>query len=240
MTDLAWLTERPIAHRGYHDMNGAIWENTLPAFARAAEHGYTIECDVRLSSDGIPVVFHDDTLSRLTGTEGYVWQRTAAEMGALRIGGTADHAPRLTEILEFVAGRVPLVIELKGCPGKDEGLVTEVARALQNYRGKAAIMSFDHWLIRDFGRHAPGIPAGLTAWGEKDHELEAHFSMLAHGIDFVSYSVVHLPNRFVSFVRERLNMPVISWTVRDQPAVEKTFANVDQMTFEGFQPGTVA
>jgi glycerophosphoryl diester phosphodiesterase len=240
MTDLAWLTERPIAHRGYHDMNDRIWENTLSAFARAAEHGFAIECDVHLSSDGIPIVFHDHTLSRLTGTEGYVWQRTAAEMGALRIGGTADHVPRLSEMLDLVAGRVPLVIELKGTPGRDEGLVAEVARALQNYRGKAAIMSFDHWLIRDFGRYAPGIPGGLTASGEKDHEIEAHFSMLAHGIDFVSYSVVHLPNRFVSFVRDRLKMPVISWTVRDGAGVEKTYANVDQMTFEGFQPDAVS
>ena len=64
--------------------------------------------------------------------------------------------------------------------------------------------------------------------------------MLAHGIDFVSYSVVHLPNRFVSFVRDRLKMPVISWTVRDGAGVEKTYANVDQMTFEGFQPDAVS
>lgn len=240
MSDLAWLTERPIAHRGYHDMNDRIWENTLTAFARAAEHGYAIECDVQLSADRIPVIFHDHTLDRLTGTDGLVWQRTAAEMGALRIGSTADHAPRLSEMLDLVAGRVPLVIELKGVPGKDDGLVAEVARALQNYRGKAAIMSFDHWLIREFATYAPGIPGGLTAWGDKEHEIEAHFSMLAHNIDFVSYSVVHLPNRFVSFVRDKLDMPVISWTVRDQPAVERTFAEADQMTFEGFAPGAIS
>ncbi|MCO5085010.1 MAG: glycerophosphodiester phosphodiesterase [Rhizobiaceae bacterium] len=240
MAELAWLTERPIAHRGYHDMNNRVWENTLSAFARAVEHGYTIECDVHLSSDGVPVVFHDDTLTRLTGTDGYIWQRTAAEMAALRIGGTADRAPRLAEMLELVAGRVPLVIELKGIPGHDDGLVQAVARELEGYRGKAAIMSFDHWLIRDFRRDAPGIPAGLTAWGEKEHEIEAHFSMLAHGIDFVSYGIAHLPNRFISFVRERLNMPVITWTVRDEPAMQATFAHADQMTFEGFQPAALS
>ena len=240
MAELAWLTERPSAHRGYHDMNNRIWENTLSAFARAVEHGYAIECDVHLSSDGVPVVFHDDTLTRLTGTDGYIWQRTAAEMAALRIGGTADRAPRLAEMLELVAGRVPLVIELKGIPGHDDGLVQAVARELEGYRGKAAIMSFDHWLIRDFRRDAPGIPAGLTAWGEKEHEIEAHFSMLAHGIDFVSYGIAHLPNRFISFVRERLNMPVITWTVRDEPAVQATFAHADQMTFEGFQPAALS
>lgn len=240
MSDLAWLTERPIAHRGLHDMNQHVWENTLSAFARAAEHGYAIECDVHLSADGVPVVFHDDTLQRLTGTDGFVWQRTAAEMAALRIGGTPDHAPTLAQMLDLVAGRVPLVIELKGIPGHDDGLVAAVAQALRNYPGRAAIMSFDHWLIRQFATAAPGIPAGLTAWGDREHQIEGHFSMLAHGIDFVSYGVVHLPNRFIGFVRERLRMPVITWTVRDQAGVDATFAHADQMTFEGFAPGALS
>ncbi len=236
MTDLAWLTRRPIAHRGYHDLNKTRWENTLSAFQASAEKGFAIECDVHLSSDGVPVVFHDGDLKRLAGTQGYIWQRTAAEMAALRIGGTQDHAPSLQEMLDLVAGRVPLVIELKGIPGRDAGLVAKVAELLKSYKGEAAIMSFDHWLIREFPTQAPGIPAGLTAWGDKPHEFEAHFSMLGHGISFVSYGVAHLPNPFISFVRTRLSMPVITWTVRDQASVERTFAHADQMTFEGFDP----
>jgi len=236
MSRLSWLTGQPIAHRGFHDMNKARWENTLPAFEAAASRGYAIECDVHLTLDGEVVVFHDNDLKRLTGTEGYVWQRTAAEYAALRIGGTDDHPPTLAEMLETVDGRVPLVIELKGIPGHDHGLVKKVGKILSRYRGKAAIMSFDHWLIRDFQKHAPDIPAGLTAWGDKEHEVEAHFTMLAHGISFTSYSVVHLPNPFVNFVRTRLKMPVITWTVRDQPMVDRTFAEADQMTFEGFEP----
>ncbi|GAA2872824.1 glycerophosphodiester phosphodiesterase [Aminobacter sp. P9b] len=236
MSELSWLTARPIAHRGLHDLNKTCWENTLSAFERAAARGYAIECDVHLSADGDVVVFHDNSLDRLTGTNGYIWQRTAGELAALRIGGTADHVPTLGELLRLVDGRVPLVIELKGIPGHDDGLVAKVGEALRHYNGKVAIMSFDHWLIRDFTRHAPGIPGGLTAWGDVDHELEAHFSMLAHGISFVSYSVTHLPNRFVSFVREKLAMPVITWTVRDEEAVRTTFSRADQMTFEGFEP----
>ncbi|CAI2934552.1 glycerophosphodiester phosphodiesterase [Aminobacter niigataensis] len=236
MSELSWLTARPIAHRGLHDLNKTCWENTLSAFERAAARGYAIECDVHLSADGDVVVFHDNSLDRLTGTNGYIWQRTAGELAALRVGGTADHVPTLGELLRLVDGRVPLVIELKGIPGHDDGLVAKVGEALRHYNGKVAIMSFDHWLIRDFSRHAPGIPGGLTAWGDVDHELEAHFSMLAHGISFVSYSVTHLPNRFVSFVREKLAMPVITWTVRDEEAVRTTFSRADQMTFEGFEP----
>ncbi len=236
MTRPTWIARRPIAHRGFHDMNKARWENTLSAFDAAARQGYAIECDVHLTADREVIVFHDDALSRLTGTEGFVWQRTAAEMGALNIGSTQDRVPTLAETLELVAGRVPIVIELKGIPGHDDGLVREVGKVLSKYRGKAAIMSFDHWLIRDFARHMQDVPAGLTAWGDRQHEWEAHFSMLGHGISFVSYGVMHLPNPFVTFVRERLKMPVITWTVRDQGAVDATFAHADQMTFEGFNP----
>lgn len=236
MTSLSWLTARPIAHRGLHDLNNKCWENTLSAFSAAVERGYAIECDVQLTSNGVPIVFHDGDLKRLTGEDGFLWQRTAAEMAALRIGGTADHPPTLDEMLELVGARVPLVIELKGTPGHDDGLVEAVGQRLKSYRGEAAIMSFDHWLIRDFVRHAPGIPAGLTACGRRQHEIEAHFTMLAHGISFVSYAAGDLPNSFVSFVREKLGMPVITWTIRDQPAVDLTFRYADQMTFEGFEP----
>jgi glycerophosphoryl diester phosphodiesterase len=235
MSDISWLTRRPVAHRGFHDLKNKRWENTLPAFEAAAQRGYAIECDARLTSDGVPVIFHDHGLQRLTNSQGDVWQRTAAEMAALRIGGTDDHPPTLRETLDLIAGRVPLVVELKGIPGHDEGLVERVCDMLRAYGGKAAIMSFDHWLIRQFPAHAKDIPTGLTACGSLTHELEQHFSMLGHGISFVSYGVFDLPNRFVSFVRERLGMPVISWTVREQADVDKTFVHVDQMTFEGFE-----
>lgn len=236
MTDLSWLTARPIAHRGYHDLNKIRWENTLSAFDAAIAKNFAIECDVHLTADGVPVVFHDDDLLRLAGSDGFVWQRTAAEMGALSIGGTADHAPTLAAMLDRVAGRVPLVIELKGIPGHDEGLVAKVAALLRAYLGPAAIMSFDHWLVRQFPIEAAGIPAGLTACGQKQSEIEAHFSMLGNGISFVSYGVFDLPNPFIRFVRETLSMPVITWTVRKPAEVAQTFAEADQMTFEGFDP----
>lgn len=231
-----WLTARPIAHRGFHDMNGAVWENTASAFRRAVDRGFAIECDVHLSADGTPVVLHDGDLRRLCGADGFVWQRTAPELRALRVGGTGDHPPTLGELLELVDGRVPLVIELKGIPGHDHGLVEAVASLLVRYRGQAAIMSFDHWLIRDFRHHAPGIPAGLTALGTSEHDLEAHFSMLAHDISFVSYCLDHMPNRFVTFVREKLAMPAISWTIRDRQGAGRSLAVAEQITFEGFDP----
>ncbi|MVA97899.1 glycerophosphodiester phosphodiesterase [Nitratireductor sp. CAU 1489] len=240
MHDLSWLTARPIAHRGLHDLNRMRWENTLPAFEAACAKGYAIECDVRLSADGVAVVFHDAELDRLTGRPGLVHHHTAAELGAMRVGETDARVPSLSETLACVAGRVPLVIELKGTEGADAGLVRAVGRDLAAYSGRAAIMSFDPWLVRRFSADAAGIPAGLTAMGTEIEQLENHFSMLAHGIDFVSYGVSDLPNPFVAFVRERLGMPVITWTVRTPDDIARTVAFADQMTFEGFEPTLAA
>ncbi|MDR6430811.1 glycerophosphodiester phosphodiesterase [Brucella pseudogrignonensis] len=239
MSSPEWLKKQPIAHRGLHDLNNTRWENTLAAFDAAAKAGFAIECDVHLTKDGGVIVFHDDDLERLTGQKGRVSDLTLEEATALKIGGTNDHAPSLREMLDLVAGRVPVVIELKGIEGRDDGLVAAVAKELTGYKGEAAIMSFDHHLVRLFASDAPGIPGGLTAEGTQMKHFEAHFSMLAHQIAFVSYNVHHLPNPFVSFVREKLDLPVISWTVRNPEMKTHSDQNVDQITFEGFDPRTL-
>lgn len=234
--DISWLTAKPIAHRGLHDGNRSCWENTLSAFEQAIDGGYAIECDITLSADGVPMVFHDHYLKRLTGRDGKVCETAAKEMSLIEVGETADRIPRLSEALSLVAGRVPMVIELKGNPGHNDGFVAAVAADLADYDGSAAIMSFSHDLVRQFSSHAPGVPAGLTAEGADNTAMEAHFSMLAHDISFVSYDAASIPNRFVTFVRERLNLPFISWTVRDQKAAELTWREGGQITFEGFCP----
>ncbi|MGH6763156.1 MAG: glycerophosphodiester phosphodiesterase [Phyllobacterium sp.] len=236
MTALDWLKARPIAHRGLHDLNNQRWENTLSAFEAAASAGFSIECDVHLSADGVAVIFHDEDLKRLTGQEGKIHELTASEAARLKVGSTADHVPTLAEALKLVAGRVPIVIELKGTKGRDDGLVAAVARDLADYKGDTAIMSFDHHLIRLFTTDAPRIPGGLTAEGLGDDDMERHFSMLACDIAFVSYNVNHLPNRFIDFVRNKLDMPVISWTVRSPEMKIVSDNHVDQITFEGFDP----
>lgn len=236
MPDLAWLSAFPVAHRGLHDLNRTRWENTLASFCAAIQHGFAIECDVHLAADRVPVVFHDDDLHRLTGQHGHVWQQTSQQLARLTIGGTQERIPTLAVMLDLVHGQVPLVIELKSVPGQDGGLVEAVMHCLSGYPGPVALMSFEHHLIRDLARHAPSIPYGLTAEGRDNDSIEKHFSMLAHGISFVSYSVRDLPNPFVTFVREKLSMPVITWTVRDPEAVKATFDHADQMTFEGFVP----
>ncbi len=105
MQDLAWLKAQPIAHRGYHDMNKTVWENTLSAARRAVEKGFSIECDLHYTADSVPVVFHDDDLQRLCGIRGDVRAHTAGELGLLAVGGTSDKVPTLRQLLKTVDGK---------------------------------------------------------------------------------------------------------------------------------------
>jgi glycerophosphoryl diester phosphodiesterase len=232
---LGWLTERPIAHRGYHDRNRTVWENTLSAFARAADAGFSIECDLQYAADAMPVVFHDDDLKRLCGIEGDVRQRTAGELGLLPVGGTGDRVPTLKQLLHLVRGRVPLVLELKGRQGDDDGFAMAVVDALEDYKGHVALMSFDHWLLKDLKESGTSRPIGLTAEGARPENFAVHEEAMQLGLDFISYHYGHLPNEFIS--KQRANgVPVITWTVRDDDARTITARNADQMTFEGFDP----
>ena len=233
---IGWLKDEPIAHRGLHDGNIKIYENTLASLDAAASEGYAIECDVVLSRDGQAMLFHDLTLDRITAEKGDLIARDASELKQVQIGGTEQYIATLAEALAVVAGRVSIVVELKGHDPANHDLVTAVARDLEHYKGQAAIMSFDPWLVREFATIAPHIPRGLTAEGNSRGAIESHFSMLAHNLDFISYHVRDLPNPFISFCRDKLAMPVITWTVRDDEAVTITKTYADQITFEGFKP----
>ncbi len=235
MKDLSWLTAQPIAHRGYHDMNHAIWENTLSAFSRAAEHGFAIECDLQYTADSVPVVFHDDDMQRLCGIKGDIREKTAGELALVAIGGTADKVPTLGQLLRLVKGRVPLILELKGRKGDDEGFADAVLETLEGYEGHVALMSFDHWLLKDLKALDPPYPLGLTAGGNQPESFFVHEEAMQLGLDFISYFYGDLPNSFIT--RERtLGRPVLTWTVRDQAGADHTFSHADQMTFEGFDP----
>ena len=236
MSHIDWIKDVPVAHRGYHDMNREIWENTLSAFSRAIEAGFAIECDIQLSSDSVPMVFHDHDLQRLCNMNGEVRERTAGELRMLSIGGTKDKIPTLRQMLDLVKGQVPLVIELKGIDAEhDDGFAEAVLEVLEGYEGKVALMSFDYHLLLALKVTDCPWPVGLTAEGVKPENFAAHREAMDLGLDFTSYCVAHLPNDFVSDLREK-GAPVITWTVRDEIMRSQTYKYADQMTFEGFDP----
>lgn len=235
MKTMDWLTAQPIAHRGYHDMNRTVWENTLSAFSRAVDAGFAIECDLQYSADSACIVFHDDDMKRLTGLTGDIREKTAGELALVAVGGTADKVPTLSQLLRLVKGRVPLVLELKGRKGDDEGFAASVLEALEDYQGTVALMSFDHWLLKDLKALDCPYPLGLTAEGMKPETFFVHEEALQLGLDFISYHYGHLPNPLIIAQRQK-GLPIITWTVRDREAMAHSMAHADQITFEGFDP----
>ena len=111
--DMGDLRRYDYAHKGYFDKKKGIPENSLAACRAAVEHGYGIAVDVRITRDGIPVLFADARLDRLTGTNGTVENSTYAELLELRLSGTEETIPMLQSVLEMVDGQVPVLLDLR-------------------------------------------------------------------------------------------------------------------------------
>ncbi|MCE7027320.1 glycerophosphodiester phosphodiesterase family protein [Jiella avicenniae] len=233
-----WLVERPIAHRGLHDGNRAIPENSVPAALAAIAAGYAIECDVQMSADGTPHVFHDATLNRMTGRHAAVATQSDGDLAGLTLGRSTATIPTLQRFLAVVAGQVPVVIELKSNDKtRDRDYFSRVKPLVDAYSGPLALMSFEDWLVDQMLADRPeGRPIGLTADGRRASVLAAHRTVFERGCDFVSYDVHDLPNGFVGWVREERRAPVISWTVRNEDEYAVSCRHADQITFEDFAP----
>ncbi len=235
----SWLVENPIAHRGLHEKG--IPENSLAAFAKAIENGYPIELDVQLLSDGTMIVFHDETLSRLTNNDGYIKFLTKEDLAMLTLAGTKEHIPTFEEVLSFVNGQVPLLIEIKNS-GKVGSLESKVIKALKNYNGEFAIQSFNPFVLQFFYKHAPEIPRGQLASYFKNEKLplfQKYFlkrlalcKKVSHP-DFISYDAKFLPNRYVNKFKDK---PLLAWTVSSQSEYMKIVKVCDNVIFENFEP----
>lgn len=235
MTDLSWLTQKPIAHRALHDTAAGRAENSWSAFEAAIAAGYAIECDVQVSKTGEAVVFHDPILGRMTGVDGRVDRHTPAELEELRLGDTADGIYTLKKHMDHVAGRVPVVVELKGDAASDNGLVENVAEVLNTYDGPVAVMSFDQHLFAKFAPLMPQIPRGLTAEGDASVATRHLHAFQDHDLQFVSYDIHNIDSMFPQTMVAQ-GIPLISWTVRGPEQAQTSLRNGAQMTFEGFLP----
>lgn len=235
----SWLVETPIAHRGLHD--GDAPENSLPAFQKAIDAGYPIELDVQMLSDGTVIVFHDESLSRLTGNDGYIKFLTRSDLDILRLGGTKEKIPTFEEVLKFINGRTPILIEVKN-RGKVGELEKAVIDLLRNYNGEYAVQSFNPFSLGYFYDHAPEIPRGQLAGYLTDEKMPffqkyALRRMLLNKKvshpNFISYEGKHLPNRFA---RKFKKLPLLAWTVHSQAEYLKVVKHCDNVIFENFEP----
>jgi glycerophosphoryl diester phosphodiesterase len=245
----AWLTARPIAHRGLHDRKSGVVENTASAARAAIDKGFAIECDVQLTRDLEAVVFHDYALERLTvnGT-GRVAARTAAEMAALALKDSADRVQTLPEFLDVLGGRTPLILEIKSAFQGDMRLTRRVVEALKAYEGPVAIKSFDPDIVALVRELAPDRPHGIVA--QNDYEYDEYAALSAEAKrgmanllhyersrpDFLSWQVKDLQSAAPYLCRKAVGLPVMTWTVRTQEQLAMAKAGADQIVFEGFLP----
>ena len=226
-----WLRRQAVAHRGLH--GAGVPENSIAAFRAAIAAGVAIELDVRLSADGAPVVFHDERLERLTGAPGLVETCPASELRALRLLGTDERVPLLSDALRFVRGRVPLLVEVKQV-GRDRRLERRVAQLLRVYGGGFALQSFDPSAVRRLKILLPSAPCGLLC-GSAARRPDGRPDFFACDVGARKSSA------------RRLGVPLLLWTVRtnrDRAIARRLGANI---IFEAggaalprTSPGTVA
>lgn len=239
----------PITHRALHDRARGVIENSPSAIKAAVEAGYGIEIDLQLSSDGVPMVFHDEELNRLTDETGPVNARTAAELGQIRLKGSTDTIPTVAEVLKLIAGKVPLLIEIKDqtlVMGPTDGkLEAATAAALTGYQGDVALMSFNPHSIAHMARLAPHLPRGITTsayepddWAPLPVEVCDRLRPIpdydATGSSFISHEGRDLARPRVAELKAQ-GAKVLCWTIRS--AADEALARqvADNVTFEGYR-----
>lgn len=217
MRDIKFLTSNLIAHRGIH--NERIKENTLMAFDKAMMHNMPIELDIQLTKDNIVVVYHDESLKRLTGINKRVKDLTYDELKTL-----ASFIPTFKETLDFVKGRVPLLIELKYY-NSGYKLEEECVKFLDNYKGRYAVQSFNPWTINWFRKHRKDWIRGQLVTNGYNYNFITNIiynHMLFNIVtkpDFISYNIKGLPNKIIAKTRKK--DVILGWTVRSDKQLIK-------------------
>jgi len=239
MPGLSWLVERPVAHRGLHNAAAGIIENTPSAVSAAVAGNYAIEVDLQITADGEAMVHHDDALGRLTDGSGALASMTASALRQVPFKATTDRMMTLSDLCDLVDGRSTLVIELKSLRDGDPRVAERTAKVLAGYRGPAAVMSFDPFLVRCIRNIAPALTRGLVAEKAPASATGAGGyagNLIAARPQFLAYSVKNLPSFWPSVARHVFRMPLLTWTVRTESDRERAGRWADQMIFEGFRP----
>jgi glycerophosphoryl diester phosphodiesterase len=243
----AFLTV-PLAHRAYHHRAEARPENSPAAVRAAVAAGYGIEIDLQLSQDGVAMVFHDERLERLTHATGFVKDYTAAQLGQIKLRDSDETIPTLAEILAMVAGKVPLLIEIKdqtdAMSETDGRLEAATAAALADYKGPVAVMSFNPHAIAHMARLAPQIPRGLTTsaydpadWAplapETCDRLRGIPDYDRTGSSFISHEAADLTRPRLTDLKAQ-GAAILCWTIRSPQAEAEARKVAQNITFESY------
>lgn len=232
------------AHRGLHNQAKGVPENSLSAFRLAAEAGYGIELDVQLSSDGIPVVFHDSTLSRMCAIDLRVNSLTFEALRAHSLAGTQEKIPSLSEVLALVDGRVPLLIEIK-MDHLDLRIPAAVNSLLNSYSGPYCIESFHPAALWWYRHHRPDVLRGQlsTHFNAENHTLSPLQFLLGKMVlnlisrpDFISYNWRFHRDLSLFLCRDLFGADAAGWVIRSEKELQTCRRRFHMYIFEDFLP----
>jgi glycerophosphoryl diester phosphodiesterase len=237
-----WLTSRPIAHRGLHDGNDKIPENSLSAFAKAIKEKYPIELDVQIIRDGTVIVFHDSDLKRICGVPKKTKTLTKETLENHALFNTNQTIPALQDVFDLVQGQVPILIELK-TNLLAKHLEKNVLKLLKEYKGAVALQSFNRSSVRWLSKQATTYCIGqLSEPSLAPNPLHHLFNYMQLNTnmrpDFVAYDIEDIPNKKVTYFKN-LGTPILLWTERNQAQIDKHRTIFDNIIFEGFTPFTL-
>ena len=235
MKNTDFLKDNLIAHRGYYDLDLNVPENSLAAFKRATRYNYIIELDVHLLQDGNVVVFHDHNLKRACGILKQIECCTYDEIKDYNLFNTNEKIPLLKDVLSLVAGKVPILIEIKSL-GLSAKICKRITELLDNYKGNFAIQSFIAFVIYWFKKKRPIYVRGLLASNFKyNKDINSLKKIISKSLvfdillktDFISYDVKALPN---SYVDKRKNKKLIlGWTIKTKEEYDKYIKYCDNL-----------
>ncbi|MGF1512497.1 MAG: glycerophosphodiester phosphodiesterase family protein [Elainellaceae cyanobacterium] len=237
----AWISQQPIAHRGLH--SPGVPENSLAAFEAAIAQGYAIELDIQRLADGQLAVFHDKDLMRLTGQAGSIFEQTAGRVKHLKLLGSEQTVPLLQEALALIAGRVPVLIEIKN-EGNAGPLERSLAQIMGGYSGDCAIQAFNPHVLAWFKGNRPGVIRGQLSSDFEGEDLEWHKKLRLSNLlmnwasdpQFIAYDLRALPSLPVALTAALFQTPVVAWTVRTEADWNKAKRQADNIIFEGVRP----
>ena len=229
------------AHRGLHD--DTIPENSLTAFEKACEEGYGIELDVQLTRDGVVVVFHDSTLTRMCGVEKRIADCTLEELKGYRLLEANETIPTFSEVLSLVAGRVPLLVELKG-ESTNTTLCAPVRELLSQYEGPYCIESFNPILLNKMRHELPDAYYGLlytNAIREKKKFTLVNLLVTLMALNFlakpnfIAYDKHNRTSPLVRFTTRLCRCPRFVWTIRGNEEYKEALALGECPIFEALK-----
>ena len=232
------------AHRGLHDNDGDAPENSLAAFRRAGVAGFGLELAVPVSSDGVPVIFHDFNLERICGAAGKVVNHTYEELQAYTLCQSGERIPKLSELLDMVDGRVPLIVEIKA-ETADVSCCAVIDRLLRAYHGAYCIESFNPmvlwWFRINHGKVVRGqLSSNFRREGVYWNILYFAMTHLLFNFltkpDFIAYNHKFSEEPGRRICRHLYRHPAAAWTVRSEQDLEALRGEYDVFIFDSFLP----